>query len=167
MADNKSKGRTVILVADDDADVRLALEMSLSYEGFEVWTAKDGEEAWMRLQKGIEEAKPAALVLSDLKMPRLDGMGLLEKISSLESPPPVIVISGHGDVEVAVAAMQKGAANFLEKPLEDNRLRATIRATLRQGELTQENRQLRHKLVQNWELVGQSQAIERLRQQLK
>ena len=167
MADNKSKGRTVILVADDDADVRLALEMSLSYEGFEVWTAKDGEEAWMRLQKGIEDAKPAALVLSDLKMPRLDGMGLLEKISSLESPPPVIVISGHGDVEVAVAAMQKGAANFLEKPLEDNRLRATIRATLRHGELTQENRQLRHKLVQNWELVGQSQAIERLRKQLK
>ena len=115
MSDQKSKGRTAILVADDDADVRLALEMSLSYEGFEIWTAKDGEEAWKRLQKGIADDKPAALVLSDLKMPRLDGMGLLEKISSLDNPPQVVVISGHGDVEVAVAAMQHGAANFLEK----------------------------------------------------
>ncbi|MAE45644.1 MAG: Fis family transcriptional regulator [Planctomycetes bacterium] len=166
MSDQKSKGRTAILVADDDADVRLALEMSLSYEGFEIWTAKDGEEAWKRLQKGIADDKPAALVLSDLKMPRLDGMGLLEKISSLDNPPQVVVISGHGDVEVAVAAMQHGAANFLEKPLDENRLRATIRATLRQGELTQENRELRNKLVQNWELVGQSESIERLRRQL-
>jgi DNA-binding NtrC family response regulator len=94
-------------------------------------------------------------------------MTLLKKISSHDNPPKVVVISGHGDVEVAVAAMQQGAANFLEKPLDDNRLRATIRATLRQGELTQENRQLRNKLVQNWELVGQSESIERLRHQLR
>ena len=158
--------RRTILVADDDADVRLALEMLLGYEGFEVWTARDGAEAWARLERSVTDGTPPALLLSDLKMPGLDGMELLERVATLESPPPVIVVSGHGDVETAVGAMQRGAANFLEKPLDDNRLRATIRATLREGELSQENRQLRARLVAGHELVGDGPAMTELRSQV-
>jgi two-component system nitrogen regulation response regulator NtrX len=159
--------RRAILVADDDADVRLALEMLLGYEGFEVWTARDGAEAWARLQRAESDGAPPAMLLTDLKMPGLDGMELLEKVATLGSPPPVVVISGHGDVETAVAAMQRGAANFLEKPLDDNRLRATIRATLREGELSQENQKLRARLVAGHELVGSGGAMQELRDQVE
>ena len=70
--------RAAILVVDDDGDIRLALEMLLAYEGFEVWTAKDGEEAEKRLEAEQKKGRRPAAVLTDLKMPRLDGMGLLE-----------------------------------------------------------------------------------------
>ena len=97
--------RTPILVADDDPDIRLALEMLLSYEGFEVWTAKDGEEAWKRLEHERGQGRAPAVVLTDLKMPGVDGLELLDRIGTLEGPPPVVMISGHGDVATAVDAM--------------------------------------------------------------
>jgi len=158
--------RTAILVVDDDADIRLALEMLLSYEGFEVWTAKDGEEAEKRIDAEQKKGRRPAVVLTDLKMPRLDGMGLLERLQGRPSPPPVVIISGHGDISTAVDAVKKGAANFLEKPLEENRVLVTLRGILREDRLTVENQRLKQKLSERWQIVGESPGIARLRSQI-
>ena len=107
---SKSSARERILVVDDDADIRLAMEMSLTYHGYEVLVAKDGEEALARLAKERDAGASPALVITDLKMPRLDGMGLLERLQG--SGLPVVVVSGHGDVATAVEAVKKGASNF-------------------------------------------------------
>jgi two-component system, NtrC family, nitrogen regulation response regulator NtrX len=163
---DRAGGRVPVLVVDDDADIRLALEMLLQYEGFEVWTAKDGAEALARLDAEEARGRRAGVVLTDLKMPRLDGMGLLEKIRERASPPPVVLISGHGDIAIAVDAVRRGAVNFLEKPLDENRVLVTIRAALREARLAAENTGLKRQLGGRWELVGQSAAIERLRAQL-
>ena len=151
-----------MLVVDDDGDIRLALEMLLQYEGFEVWTSKDGEEALQRIEAERSKGRSPAAVLTDLKMPRLDGIGLLERVRALESPPPVILISGHGDVATAVEAMQKGAANFLEKPLDENRVRVTLKAALREEELVAENSGLRRQLAGRWGMIGESAVMRKL-----
>ncbi|MCP3918404.1 MAG: sigma-54-dependent Fis family transcriptional regulator [bacterium] len=164
---SKKSERTPVLVADDDPDIRLALEMLLQYEGFEVWTAKDGEEAWRRIEAERGAGRAPALVLTDLKMPKLDGLELLERIVALEDGPPVILISGHGDVATAVEAMQKGAANFLEKPIDDKRVLVTLRTTLREGELEVENQELRKRLTGRYELIGESEPMLKLASQLE
>ncbi len=156
---------TAIFVVDDDGDIRQTLEMLLRFEGFEVLTARDGEEAWARLEKAKDDL-PAA-ILTDLKMPKLDGLGLLEKIQGLENPPPVVLISGHGDVATAVTAMQTGAANFLEKPLDDNRVLVTLRTVLRTQKLEEENSSLRERLHDSHRLIGSSSALQALREQIK
>ncbi|MFN0008844.1 MAG: sigma-54-dependent transcriptional regulator [Planctomycetota bacterium] len=158
--------RTAILVVDDDGDIRLALEMLLTYEGFEVWTAKDGEEAEKRIDAEQKKGRRPAVVLTDLKMPRLDGMGLLERLQNRPSPPPVVIISGHGDISTAVEAVKKGAANFLEKPLEENRVLVTLRGILREDRLTVENQRLKQKLSERWQIIGESPGIARLRNQI-
>ncbi len=167
MSQEKSP-KTPILVVDDDGDIRLALEMLLQYEGYEVWTARDGVQALARLDSEFEATgRRPALVLTDLKMPELDGLGLLARVKELESPPPVILISGHADVAVAVEAMQLGAANFLEKPLVDNRVLVTIESTVLAERLTRENRGLRRQLEHPWEIIGESVATQLLREQIQ
>ncbi len=163
---NESGAKRPILVVDDDPDIRLALEMLLTYEGFEVWTAKDGKEGLARAQRESAAGRGPALVLSDLKMPGLDGLELLAALRALNPAPPVVLISGHGDVRTAVDAMRQGAANFLEKPLEENRVLVTIRGALREQRLERENLALRRQLSERWELVGQSPAMQRLREQI-
>lgn len=158
MADRKT-----ILVVDDDGDIRQTLEMTLQYEGFEVWIAKDGREALARIDK---EGRAPALVLTDLKMPGMDGLELLDAIAGRPGAPPVILISGHGDVPVAVDAMQRGATNFLEKPLEEHRMLVTIRKALREGDLERENAGLKKRLAQGYELIGESSAMRDLRSQI-
>ncbi|MFN0243868.1 MAG: sigma-54-dependent transcriptional regulator [Planctomycetota bacterium] len=159
--------RTAILVVDDDADIRLALEMLLTYEHFEVWTAKDGEEALKRLDVEGAKGRRPGLVLTDLKMPGLDGAGLLDKILARPAPPPVAILSGHGDVATAVDLVRRGAVNFLEKPVDENRVLVTIRTALRESKLSAENSKLRQKLSERWELVGKSAAMDKLRSQIE
>ena len=163
---NESPAKRPILVVDDDADVRMALEMLLLYEGFEVWTSKDGREALARVEKEGLAGRAPALVLTDLKMPGLDGLELLSALRARTAPPPVVLISGHGDVRTAVEAMRLGAANFLEKPLDENRVLVTIRGVLRERRLEQENTGLRRQLSDRWELVGTSPQMARLREQI-
>jgi len=158
--------RKVVLVVDDDADIRLSLEMLLQYQGYEVWTAKDGQEALARVEAEARAGRAPAVVLSDLKMPKLTGIELLERLRAREGAPPVILISGHGDVPIAVDAMQRGAANFLEKPLDEARVLVTLQRTLREGELERENRRLRRRLTGRHELVGVSSALRALDQQV-
>ncbi len=165
MAQDKVNAKP-ILVVDDDGDIRLALEMLLQYEGYEVWTAKNGEEALARLDAEESRGKHAALILTDLKMPQLDGLGLLERVRERKNPPPVILISGHGDVATAVEAMQRGAVNFLEKPLIEGRVLVTIRTALHTERLARENDGLRKHLGEQWELIGDSPATKALRAQI-
>jgi two-component system nitrogen regulation response regulator NtrX len=158
--------RAAILVVDDEGDIRQSLEMLLTYEGYEVWTSKDGKEALARLDREAEEGRSPVLVLTDLKMPGLDGLGLLDAIQEREPAPPVILISGHGDVAIAVDAMKRGASNFLEKPLDENRVLVTLRATLRMRKLAAENTGLRRQLSNRWEIIGASAAMQSLREQV-
>ncbi|MDP6408703.1 MAG: sigma-54 dependent transcriptional regulator [Planctomycetota bacterium] len=158
---------TPILVVDDDGDIRAALEMLLQYEGFEVWTARDGREAVARYAREAGGGRRAAVVLSDLKMPGMDGMELLATLRAEPAPPPVIMISGHGDVSTAVEAMQNGAANFLEKPLDDNRVLVTIRKAIREQHLEEENSGLRRQLTDRWTIVGESESTARLVRQIE
>ncbi len=159
--------RAAILVVDDEGDIRQSLEMLLTYEGYEVWTAKDGVEAIARLDREAQDGRSPVLVLTDLKMPGLDGLGLLDAVREREGAPPVILISGHGDVAVAVEAMQRGASNFLEKPLDENRVLVTLRTTLRMGKLAAENTGLRKQLTTRWEIIGGSPAMRSLREQVQ
>ncbi len=152
--------RKTILVVDDDGDIRETLEMTLTYEGFNVWTAKNGKEALARM--AAEKTAPAA-ILTDLKMPEMDGLELLDKIVEDPGAPPVVLISGHGDVPVAVDAMQRGATNFLEKPLEQHRVIVTLNKALREQDLVEENRGLKKKLGAGFELIGESKAMQELR----
>ena len=157
----------MILVVDDDPDIRLALEMLLGYEGYAVWTAKDGEEALARVESEAGKGKRPGVVLTDLKMPRMDGLELLERLRSRPDAPPVVLISGHGDIQTAVEAIRRGAINFLEKPLSEERVRVTIRGALRELRLSAENQRLKRQLGERWELVGSSAPMQRLAAQLE
>jgi len=158
---------TPILVVDDDGDIRMALEMLLQYEGYEVWTAKNGKEALARLEAEREAGRRPGVVLTDLKMPEVDGLELLEAVQALPDAPPVILISGHADVATAVEAMQRGANNFLEKPLVDNRVLVTLQSALHRERLEKENTGLRRQLAERWELVGESVALAELRERVR
>ncbi|MBM3976791.1 MAG: sigma-54-dependent Fis family transcriptional regulator [Planctomycetes bacterium] len=159
----------VVLVVDDDSDIRLSLEMLLQYEGYACWTAKDGREALARLEREAAGDPPRrpVLVLSDVKMPDMDGLQLLEKLREKDDAPPVILISGHADVAMAVDAVKKGAADFLEKPLDQNRVLVSLRGALRAEKLAQENQRLKRALSGRYELVGRSAAMRALAAQIE
>jgi two-component system nitrogen regulation response regulator NtrX len=176
MADPKTsepEEPTTILVVDDDADIRVALEMILKYEGFDVWTAKNGKQALQRLDKELEDCREPALILSDVKMPEMDGLTFLAELRAREEPPPVIMISGHGDIAMAVEAVRNGAVDFLEKPLDQNRVLVSLRGALKRQALEvenvglrRENSALRAQLTDRWELIGDSPELSRLREEI-
>ena len=153
----------VVLVVDDDPDICVALEMTLSYEGFEVWTAKNGKLALARLDA---EARGPDVLLSDVKMPDMDGLSLLRAVVKRPDPPPVVMISGHADVKTAVDAVKEGAADFLEKPLDQNRVLVAVRNAMRQQALARENVSLRKQLGRRWDLLGESDAMVQLREEI-
>jgi two-component system nitrogen regulation response regulator NtrX len=159
--------RATVLVVDDDPDICVALEMLLSYEGYRVWTAANGKQALARIDKEAEGGRRAEVVLTDVKMPDVDGLMLLERLRQRPDSPTVIMISGHGDITTAVEAIRCGASDFLEKPLEQNRVLVSLQNALRQTRLAQENSGLRKQLSERWELVGRSPAISRLRAELE
>lgn len=166
MSERAAKAKPVILVVDDDPDIRLSLEMTLSYAGFEVWTAKDGADALLRMEAGAQSARAPDAILSDLKMPKLDGLGLLDTLRQRGDSTPLVLISGHGDIQTAVEAMKRGAQNFLEKPLNEERVRVTLKGVLRERALAAENQRLRQKLSAAQALIGHSAAMRRLQAEL-
>ncbi len=162
-----------ILVVDDDQAIRQALELTLSYHGFEVWTAGDGEEAWARLERERAQGHEPSAILTDVKMPKLDGLGLVERLQSLATRPALIVISGHADIPTAVEAVRKGASDFLEKPLDENRLLVALNNAIRARTLELENagleRQvgaLRKQALATWEMIGTSPGMRALDEQI-
>ena len=165
--DPRGAGDHHILVVDDDADIRVALEMLLQYEGFDVWTAKNGREALDRLDTEATAGRTASLVISDVKMPELDGLGLLDALLERAERPPVMLVSGHADVPMAVEAVRKGAFDFLEKPLDQNRVLPRVRAAIRHGLVEGENRVLKAQLGERFRLIGDSPAMIELREQIE
>lgn len=168
MSSNQKSGASDhnILIVDDDPDILVALEMCLKYDGFSVWTAKHGREALDRLDAEEAQGHRASLIISDVKMPELDGLGLLDELLERQTAPPLMLVSGHADVPMAVDAVRKGAFDFLEKPLDQNRVLSACRAAIRHGLVSGENRVLREKLGERHRLIGNSEAMQALRQQL-
>ncbi|MCB9869320.1 MAG: sigma-54-dependent Fis family transcriptional regulator [Planctomycetes bacterium] len=147
-----------ILIVDDQAAVREELAFALRYEGYEPAEASDGEAALARAgQGGID------VVLLDIKMHGMDGMQVLARLRAEHPDLPVIMISGHGDIETAVVAVKQGACDFLTKPFDTDRVLVSVKAGLRLRELAMQNSTLRRELARDHEILGVSQEIEAVR----
>lgn len=146
-----------ILIIDDEEAIRATLKDILEYEKYGVDTAADGEQALELAQHNTYD-----VVLCDIKMPGMDGLEVLEKIQVL-SDAPVVMISGHGTIDTAVEAIKKGAYDYISKPLDLNRLLVTLRNALDKGNLVQETRKLKKKVIGDWEMVGESAAMDEVR----
>lgn len=143
-----------ILVIDDERSIRNTLKDILEYEKYEVDLAEDGA-------KGLEMIKRTAydIVLCDIKMPGLDGIDVLEQMVVISPDMPVIMISGHGNIDTAVESIKKGAYDFIEKPVDLNRLLITIRNAMDKSTLVNETKILKKKVSRKYEIIGQSKAI--------
>jgi two-component system nitrogen regulation response regulator NtrX len=150
-----------ILVVDDDAGIRDALRMILEYEGYEVLSAPDGKTALTDL-----DATRIGAVLLDIKMPGMDGFEILDRIVAREDAPPVLMISGHGDIATAIEATRRGAVDFLEKPPQRERILVSIKNALSRNSLRAENERLRQKLEEESVLVGHSAPMVKLREEV-
>ena len=146
-----------LLVVDDEEGIRRILQQVLEYEGHEVRTAGGGGEAISLYQ----EYRPD-LTLLDVKMARMDGLEALDHIRQVDPNAVVVMISGHGNIETAVEATRRGAYDFLEKPLDTDRLLLTIRNGLQVRGLEEENARLRGEVETHHEIVGKSFAIRAL-----
>jgi two-component system nitrogen regulation response regulator NtrX len=147
-----------ILIVDDERAIRSTLREILEYEKHQVEEAVDGAEGWEKIQKGGYD-----ILLSDIKMPRMDGTELLDKVIQMGLDCPVIMISGHGTIETAVECIKKGAYDFIAKPLDLNRLMITLRNALDKSTLIQETKILRKKINKTTEIVGKSASIEKVK----
>lgn len=143
-----------ILVIDDERAIRNTLKEVLEYEKHEVDLAEDGT-------KGLEmfSSNSYDVVLCDIKMAKMDGIEVLAKIEEITSDIPVIMISGHGNIDTAVEAIKKGAYDFLEKPLDLNRLLITIRNAMDKSTLITQTQVLKNKVSRMYEIIGNSAAI--------
>ncbi len=147
-----------ILVVDDEQAIRKALKEILEYEKHEVDLAKDGFEAIEKVKNNQFD-----LILLDIKMPKIDGIEVLQKIQAINPELPIIIITGHGTVDTAVEALKKGAYDFLEKPLDLNRLLVAVRNALEKKDLVKETKRLRRKIHKTYELIGESEAISKVK----
>ena len=150
-----------ILVIDDEKSIRNTLSEILAAEDHEVLSAEDGPTG-LELYGGNK----LDVVLCDIKMQEMDGMEVLEKVLEQPKDVPVIMISGHGDIEIAVEAIKKGAFDFLEKPLDLNRLLITIRNALERSDLITETRVLKRKISKTNEMIGESEAIVKIKEMI-
>ncbi|MBW8839518.1 MAG: sigma-54-dependent Fis family transcriptional regulator, partial [Gemmatimonadetes bacterium] len=147
-----------VLIVDDEAGIRQALKQVLEYEDLEVRVAASGGEA-INL---YTEFKPH-LVFLDVKMAGLDGLETLTRLRDLDAGPQIVMISGHGTIATAVEATQRGAFDFLEKPLDTDRLLLTVRNALAHAELVGENTRLRQAAEDRYAMVGDSPALHTVR----
>jgi two-component system nitrogen regulation response regulator NtrX len=147
-----------ILIVDDEESIRVALQRLLEYHGFDARVAEDGFRA---LESLAED--PADVVLLDIKMPRMDGLEVLQKIRERPDGPFVVIVTAHGDTQTAVECMKLGADDYLEKPWEQERLLAIIRGGLRQRQQQREIRELRRTHPALDEMIGTSRVIEEIR----
>ena len=147
-----------ILLIDDEIAIRKTLGEILSFEGYKIQEAVDGEEG-LRM---FSEQK-FDLVLCDIKMPKIDGIEFLERAVAAHPDVPIVMISGHGNIETAVEAVKKGAYDFISKPPDLNRLLITVRNALDKGSLVVETKVLRRKVSKVQEIVGESEPIQKIK----
>ena len=155
-----------VAIVDDEKDMRQSISQWLALSGFETETFPSAEEAL----KSLGQDYPG-LVVSDIKMPGMDGMMFLKRLMSVDSALPVIMITGHGDVPMAVEAMRVGAFDFLEKPFNPDRMTELAKKAANQRRLTLDNRALRRELSDGGtgimkKLIGGSPVMERLREDI-
>jgi two-component system nitrogen regulation response regulator NtrX len=156
-----SRRKQLVLVVDDESDIRSSLRMILEYEGYAFSEASSGEDALKRLETDRPDA-----VLLDIKMPRMDGLEILARIKQLDPGLPVVVISGHGTIATAVEATRLGAFDFMEKPLERERVLLVVRNALESGRLERENRALKLTFEERFKLIGASGAMKAVADQI-
>jgi DNA-binding NtrC family response regulator len=147
-----------VLVVDDEIAIRETLDQILGYEGYRVLTAASGPEALATLAE-----RPADAVLLDVKMPGMDGFEVLARIQSDHAEVPVVVISGHGDIQTAVQAVKQGAYDFLEKPLDRSRLLVTLQNALRHRIALADRQRLAEKTGRDGPLIGECPEMREVR----
>ncbi len=151
-----------ILIIDDEKVIRATLKEILEYEKYEISEAQDGEEGLKKIQE-----EDFDLVLCDIKMPKMDGIEVLDKVANLDKQPQFIMISAHGSIETAVEATKKGAFDFVPKPPDLNRLLLTVRNALDKKSLVTETKVLKKKLSKKLDMVGESATIQQVKETIE
>ena len=146
-----------ILVIDDERSIRSTLREILEYEGYEMDEAPDGPSALE-----LAAVEKYDVILCDIKMPQMDGIEVLDRLLVINDT-PVVMISGHGNIETAVEALKKGAYDYISKPLDLNRLLVSIRNAIEKGSLVKETRVLKRKVSKTYDMIGESEAMEHIR----
>jgi DNA-binding NtrC family response regulator len=149
---------STILIIDDEKAIRKTLSEILTFEGYTIEEAADGEEG-LKLFKD----KTYDVVLCDIKMPKLDGLEFLQKATEHNADVPVIMISGHGNIETAVEAVKKGAYDFIQKPPDLNRLLITIRNAKDKNNLVSETKNLKRRVARVQEMIGDSPQLRKIK----
>jgi len=148
-----------ILIIDDEKAIRKTLSEILSFEGYKIEEAADGEEGLKKFRD-----KTYDVVLCDIKMPKVDGIEFLQKAGETNADVPIIMISGHGNIETAVEAVKKGAYDYISKPPDLNRLLITIRNAMDKSSLVTETKVLKRKVSKVQEMVGESHPIQKIKE---
>ncbi|MFN6117517.1 MAG: sigma-54-dependent transcriptional regulator [Flavobacteriales bacterium] len=155
-----------ILLIDDEKAIRYALKEILEHEGHKVEEAEDGAAGLDKAKKGKYD-----LVLCDIKMPKMDGIEVLEKLQAHDTDLPVVMISGHGTIDTAVDALRKGAFDFIQKPPDINRILVSVRNALDRSDLVQETKVLRTKVGKakagGVQMIGESKALKEIREMIE
>ena len=149
-----------ILIIEDEASIRRVLTKILSEESntYSVEDAEDGIQGLEKIKNNDYD-----LVLCDIKMPKMDGVELLEAVKKIKPEIPVVMISGHGDMETAIQTMRLGAFDYISKPPDLNRLLNTVRNALDKKQLVVENKILKKKVSKNYEMIGESEAVNQIK----
>jgi len=148
-----------ILIIDDEEAIRKSLRMVLEYEGYELIEAGSGPEGLEALRKEAPDA-----VLLDIKMPQMDGLEVLQTARGRDAHTPIVMISGHGDIPTAVEAIHKGAYDFLEKPLESDRVLTALRNAIERKRLREENLRLRFQVESRLRMIGDAPTMRTVRE---
>ena len=151
-----------ILIIDDEKAIRKTLTEILSFEGYKIDEAADGEEGVKKFKE-----KTFDLVLCDIKMPKLDGIEFLQKAGEINPDVPIIMISGHGNIETAVEAVKKGAYDYISKPPDLNRLLITIRNAMDKSSLVTETKVLKRRVSKVQEMIGESSPIKKIKETIE
>ena len=151
-----------ILIIDDEKTIRATLKDILEFEKHKVTLAENGLRGFEMLEAGGVD-----LVFSDIKMPEMDGIEFLTKVREMDIETPVVMISGHGNIETAVECIKIGAFDFIEKPIDLNRLLVVLRNALDKKSLVSETRRLRRKVENQNQMVGQSAAIRKVMEMIE
>src|SRR5215207_3926751 len=151
-----------ILIIDDEKAIRKTLMEILSFEGYKIDEASDGEEGLKKFKD-----KSYDVVLCDIKMPKLDGIEFLQKAGEINPDIPIIMISGHGNVETAVEAVKKGAYDYISKPPDLNRLLITIRNAMDKSSLVTETKVLKRKVSRVQEMIGGSAPMQKIKETIE
>ncbi|MEY2703469.1 MAG: hypothetical protein RLY43_2108 [Bacteroidota bacterium] len=149
-----------ILIIEDEAAIRRVLTKILTEEN-DLYKVEEAEDGLQGLEKVKNEEYD--LILCDIKMPKMDGVEVLEAVKKIKPEIPVVMISGHGDLDTAVNTMRMGAYDYISKPPDLNRLLNTVRNALDKKQLVVENKILRKKVSKNYEMIGQSEAISHIK----